>query len=169
MDMNIDVKDLIAKLKSGGKKKDARGGNSLTKFFDKNPKMKIIIPLVFVLIFVAVAVVIIVSGVKTDTDVDENVSVVAQSVDILPQVDRTQQAIEDGVDPFSEDVIVNAKLKGVVYNSAGYRTAIVSTQYASYTLQVGDYVSTSEWLVEEITDNSITFSLGEKTRTIVMK
>lgn len=169
MDMNMDIKDLIAKLKSGGKKKNGRGRSSLAKFFDKNPKMKIIIPLVVILIFVAVAAVIIISGVKTDTEVDENVSVAVQSVEILPQVERTQQAVEDGVDPFSEDVIANAKLKGIINNSAGYRTAIVATKYASYTLQVGDYVSTSEWLVEDITDSSVTFSLGEKKRTIVMK
>lgn len=170
MDMNMDVKDIIAKLKSGGgKKKNTRGQSSMAKFFEKNPKMKIIIPAVVVLIFVAVAVVIIISGVKTDTSVDENVSVNAQSVEILPQVERTQQAVEDGADPFSEDVIANAKVRGIINNSAGYRTAIVATQYASYTLQVGDYVSTSEWLVEEITDESVTFTLGDKTRTIVMK
>lgn len=169
MDKNMDVKDLIAKLKSGGKKKNGRGESSLAKFFEKNPKMKIIIPAVVILIFVAVAVVIVLSGVNVDTTLEEGVTVAAQSVEVLPQVERTQEAIGEGVDPFSEDVIANAKLKGIIYNSAGYRTAIVSTKYASYTLQTGDYVSTSEWLVEDITDSSVTFSLGEKKRTIVMK
>ena len=169
MDMNIDMKDLVAKLKSGGKNKDARGGSSITKFFEKNPKMKIIIPAVIIAIVVAVAVIIIMSGINTDTTVTEEVSVNAQSVQILPQVERTEKALEDGADPFSEDVIANAKITGMFYNSNGYRTAIISTSYSNYVIQQGDYVGSSEWLVEEITDSSVTFSLGEKTRTIEMK
>ena len=49
--MNMDVKDLIAKLKSGGGKTTAKkGGSSFTAFFDKNPQMKIIILLLNFLI-----------------------------------------------------------------------------------------------------------------------
>lgn len=168
MDMNMNVKDVIAKLKSG-KKKDARGGSAITKFFEKNPKMKIIIPAIILLISVAVAIAIIISGVTADTELAPEVSVAGQSVEVLPQLERTTAPIGEGVDPFSEDVIANATLTGIVYNSAGYRTAIVNTQYASYVLQAGDYVSTSSWLVEDITDNSITFSLDGKTRTVEMK
>lgn len=170
MDMNMDVKDLIAKIKSGGGKKDARKKNSFTAFFEKNPKMKMILPVIFILIAVIVAVLIIFSGANVDTDIKEAGTVAGQSVEILPQLERTEgETVADGVDPFSEDVISNAKITGMVYNSDGYRTAIVSTQYASYTLQVGDYVGSSEWLVESITDSTVTFSLGEKTRTIEMK
>mgnify|MGYP003319652337 CR=1 FL=1 len=58
----MDIKDLIAKLKSGsGKSSTKAGGSSFTAFFDKNPKMKIIIPAVLVAISVLVALVIIIS------------------------------------------------------------------------------------------------------------
>ncbi|MGN0571598.1 MAG: hypothetical protein ACI4K9_05415 [Candidatus Fimenecus sp.] len=166
MDMNIDVKDLLAKLK-GGQKKDARAGSSFVQFFEKNPKMKIIIPAIFLIIAAVVAAVFIVSGLKTETDVDPNIQAAGISVDVLPMIERSEGvSLADGVDPFAEDVIANAKLTGIFYNSDGFRTAILQTEYASYIVQVGDYVGDSTWLVEEITDSDATFSTGEKVRTI---
>lgn len=166
MDMNIDIKDLFAKLK-GGQKKDARAGSAIVKFFDKNPKMKIIIPAIFLVIAAVVAAVFIVSGIKTETDVDPNVPAAGTAVDVLPMLERNESvSLADGVDPFAEDVIANAKLTGIFYNSDGFRTAILQTEYASYIVQVGDYVGDSTWLVEEITDSDATFSTGEKVRTI---
>ena len=41
--MNMDIKELFAKLKGG---KSGKGGSGFTAFFDKNPKMKIIIPII---------------------------------------------------------------------------------------------------------------------------
>ena len=72
MDMNMDVKDLFAALKkkSGSKKKDTRGGSSFVNFFEKNPKLKIILPAMLVLIAMAVAVVLVITGFQTSTAVD---------------------------------------------------------------------------------------------------
>lgn len=148
MDMNIDVKELFAKLK-GGQKKDARAGSAFVQFFEKNPKMKIIIPAIFVVIAAVVAAIFIVSGLRTETDVDPNMPASGTAVDVLPMLERSEGvSLADGVDPFSEDVIANAKLTGVFYNSDGFRTAILKTEYASYIVQVGDYVGDSTWLVE---------------------
>lgn len=172
MDMNMDVKDLFAKLKKGGDKKGKKsGGNGFVRFFEKNPKMKVIIPSIFVLIAVIVAVVFIVTGIKTDTETDGSLSEPAGAkVDVLPMLERPQgEALEDGANPFDEDAIANAKLTGTIYNRDGYYTATVATEHRSYVLQVGDYVAESEWLVESITENSITFSMGEKKRTVEMK
>lgn len=169
MDKNMDIKDLFKKFKSGSGK-DARKGAALNNFFEKNPKMKIILPAIFITIALAVAVGIILSGAKTDIDLDENVTVAGQAVEVLPQVVREDtEAIEEGVDPFAEDVIANAVLTGLTYNSDGYYTAVVQTKAASYVLQVGDNVGDSDWVVDAIDDSSITFSIGEKTRTISMK
>lgn len=169
MDKNMDIKDLFAKLKAGGKK-DARKGSSVTAFFEKNPKMKIILPALFIIIAVIVAIIIIASGAKTDVELNEGNDVAGQAVAVLPEIERTESVtVASGVDPFAEDVIANAKVTGMVYNSDGYWTAIVQTPYASYNLQVGDYVGNSEWLVESITASTVTFSLGEKTRTIEFK
>lgn len=169
MDANMDIKDLFKKLKSGSGK-NSRKGSSVTAFFDKNPKMKIILPALVILIAVVVAVLIIISGNDTDVELDEGATVSGQSVAVLPEIERTQsETVPEGVDPFAEDVIANAEITGMIYNSDGYWTAVVQTSYASYSLQVGDYVGGSQWLVESITDTSVTFSLGEKTRTIEMK
>lgn len=169
MDKNMDIKDLFAKFKGGGSK-DARKGSSVTAFFEKNPKMKIILPALLIIIAVLVAAFIIISGATTDTELNEGNNVAGQAVVVLPEIERKEsETIAQGVAPFSEDVIANAKLTGTVYNSDGYWTAIVQTQYASYNLQVGDYVGNSEWLVEAITDSTVTFSLGEKTRVVEMK
>lgn len=170
MDKNMDIKDLFAKLKAGGGKKDARKGSALTAFFEKNPKMKIILPALVIMIAVVVAALIILSGATTDTELEEGNEVAGQAVAVLPEIERTESATAaEGVDPFAEDVIANAKITGMVYNSDGYWTAIVQTPYASYNLQVGDYVGKSEWLVEAIDDSSVTFSLGEKTRKVQME
>ncbi|MBQ5994948.1 MAG: hypothetical protein IJL63_03725 [Clostridia bacterium] len=167
MDKNMDVKDLFKKLKSGGNK-DARKNGSLASFFEKNPKMKIILPAVFVAIAVVVAALIIISGARTNIDVDDNISVAGQAVEVLPQVERRKtDEIADEIDPFSEDVIANAKLTGVLYAADGYYIATLETDKASYpTLQVGDKIGNSEWMVDSIDSDSITVSCGEKTRTI---
>lgn len=170
MDKNMDIKDLFKQLKEGTKKKDARKGGSLNAFFDKNPKMKIILPAIFVAIAVIVAVMIIFTGINTDTDVDENITAAGQAVVILPQEERTEkETLAEGVDPFSEDVLANAKVTGILYNSDGYRTAILQSKYASFTVQVGDFVGSSDWYVVAIDDSSVTVSLDEKTRIIEMK
>lgn len=166
MDMNMDLKDLFAKFKNG-QKKDARAGNAFVQFFEKNPKMKIIIPAIFVVIAAVVAAVFIVSGLRTETDVPTDIQTAGLAVDVLPMLERGESvSLAEGVDPFAEDVIANAKLTGIFYNSDGFRTAILQTEYASYIVQVGDYVGDSTWLVEDITDSDATFSTGEKVRTI---
>ena len=168
MDKNMDVKDLFKKLKSGGAGKDSRRSGSLASFFEKNPKMKIILPVVLVAIAVVVAVLIVISGAKADIDVDENISVAGQAVEVLPQIERKkEEAVDDEVDPFSEDVIANAKLTGVLYNADGYYVAVLETEKSSFpSLQVGDKIGNSEWMVDAIDSDSITVSCGEKTRTI---
>ncbi|MEG0545865.1 MAG: hypothetical protein RR552_01630 [Oscillospiraceae bacterium] len=171
MDMNMDMKDIVAKLKNIGKGSDSRKGSSFTAFFEKNPKMKIIIPVLFIILAVAIAGVIIFTGFNTDSDLAVSSGTPNVSVDILPDTVNEKEGVTlaEGADPFSEDVIAKAKLVGILQNANGYRTAIVATEYATYTLQVGDYVNKSTWLVEKITDTSITFSLGDKSRTIEMK
>lgn len=171
MDMNMDLKDVFAKLKNAGKNKDSRKSSAITTFFEKNQKMKIIIPALFITLSIAITAVIIFSGVNADTDLSVGGGEANVAVDILPETINKKEGVTlaEGADPFTEDVIAKAQLKGTLNNANGYRTAIVVTEYATYTLQVGDYVSKTEWLVEKITDASITFTLGDKSRTIELK
>lgn len=161
--MNMDIKDLIAKLKggSGGGKKE---GNSLTAFFDKNPKMKIILPAIVGAISILVALAIIITTNSPDIDTTPVGGGEAQNVDVLPQDVRDLEDIEiEGENVFDEVDIANAKITTIIVNSDGYYTAVMETKTNSYaTLQVGDYINGSSWLVEDITDDCVIVALGEK-------
>lgn len=165
MDMNMDIKDLIAKLKSkGGKSSTKTGGSSFTAFFDKNPKMKIIIPAVFVTISVLVALVIIITTKSPEIDTTPVGGGEAQNVDVLPQDVRDLEDIEiEGDNVFDEVDVANAKITAIIKNSDGYYTAVMETKTNSYsTLNVGDYINGSSWMVEDITDDCVIIALGEK-------
>ena len=162
--MNMDIKDLIAKLKSGsGGNKRSAGG--LTGFFEKNPKMKVVIPAICLGISVLVALVIIFT---TGTiEIDESPvggNNTGSQVDVLPQDVRNYEDIEVlGDDVFDDVALANAKVTAIIVNSDGYYTATVEADNQSYPhLQVGDYVGTSSWLVEDITDECVIVALGEK-------
>ena len=163
--MNMDVKDLIAKLKSVGSKTTAKkGGSSFTAFFDKNPQMKIIIPAVLVGISVLVALVIIITTKSPTIDTSPVGGGEAQNVDVLPQDVRDLEDIEiEGDNVFDDVDVANAKITAIIKNSDGYYTAVMQTKTNSYsTLNVGDYINGSSWMVEDITDDCVIIALGEK-------
>ena len=161
--MNMHIKDLIAKLKgsSGGNKR----GGGLTGCFEKNPKMKVIIPSICLGISILVALVIILTTGTIEVD-DSPVggNNAGSQVDVLPQDVRKYEDIEvlgEGV--FDDVALANAKVTAIIVNSDGYYTATVEADNQSYPhLQVGDYVGTSSWLVEDITDECVIVALGEK-------
>lgn len=161
--MNMDIKDLIAKLK-GGSDGTKRGGG-LTGFFEKNPKMKVIIPAICLGISVLVAIVIIATTGKIEIEEmptgGENAGT---QVDVLPQSVRDYEDIDlVGDDVFDDVALANAKVTAIIVNSDGYYTATVEAESQSYPhLQVGDYVGSSSWLVEDITDDCVIVALGDK-------
>ncbi|MBR5203452.1 MAG: hypothetical protein IKW45_09320 [Clostridia bacterium] len=161
--MNMDIKDLIAKLKGGSG--NAKRGGGITGFFDKNPKMKIIIPAICLGISVLVAIVIIAT---TGTIEVEEAPVgggnAGTHVDVLPEDVRDYEDIElIGDDVFDDVALANAKVTAIIVNSDGYYTATVEAEKQSYPhLQVGDYVGSSSWLVEDITDDCVIVALGDK-------
>lgn len=160
--MNMDIKDLFAKLK--GSKGDSRRNGGLTAFFEKNPKMKIIIPAILIGISVLVAVVIIVTTGSIEIDDTPVNGGGGQKVDVLPQDVRNLEDIDlTGDDVFDDVALANAKVTAIIVNSDGYYTATVEAENQSYPhLQVGDYVGSSSWLVEDITDDCVIVALGEK-------
>lgn len=162
MDMNMDVKDLFAKLKKDKGEKKVGGG--LTGFFEKNPKMKIIIPVVLIAISVIVALIIIFTTGKNDVkDVDSNNFENQQQVQVLPQDVIEHESYENGDDVFDEVEIANAKITMIMNNSDGYYTACMVTDHNTFPhLQVGDHINGSSWLVENITDDTVTVSSNDK-------
>ena len=159
--MNMDIKELFAKLK--GSKGGGKSGGGITTFFDKNPKMKIIIPIILIAISVLVALIIIFTTEKTKIDTTPVNSGDAAQAEVLPQNVRNKEDIPlDGDDVLSESALAHGKVTAILVNSDGYYTAIVETDKQSYQkLQVGDYLDDSSWIVENITDDSVVISLGE--------
>ena len=161
--MNMDIKDLIAKLKGGSG--GAKRGGGITGFFEKNPKMKIIIPAICIGISILVALTIIITTGTIEVDNDPvGGDVGGSKVDVLPQDVRDYEDIEvNGDNVFDDVALANAKVTAIIVNSDGYYTATVEADNQSYPhLQVGDYVGTSSWLVEDITDECVIIALGEK-------
>ena len=164
----MNIKDLIAKIT--GKNKEAGIGstkkkNSVSAFFERNPKMNYIIGLIAVLVAISVAVIIAISYRASKVDLNTNVSVNAnQEVEVLPKIERDRAGEYDGKDPFEENILDGAKLTGI-YETYGYRSATLQTTRKSYTLFEGDTLGESDWTVSEITDNSITLVSGDKTKT----
>jgi hypothetical protein len=83
---------------------------------------------------------------------------------VLPQDVRDFEDIEiDGGNVFDEVDVANAKITAIIKNSDGYYTAVMETKTNSYsTLNVGDYINGSSWMVEDITDDGVLIALGEK-------
>lgn len=163
--MNMDIKDLIAKLK-GGSGGNKRGGG-ITEFFNKNPKMKIILPAILAAISLLVAIVIIATTHSPDIDTTPVGAGEAQHVDALPQDVRDLEDIEvEGGGVFDDVAVANAKIKGIYYNEDGYYTATMVTDTESYLISVGDYIGGSSWQVIEINDQYVVIALGEKEITL---
>ena len=164
----MNIKDLIAKITGKNKESAAmsrKRENSISLFFQNNPKMKAIVAIIAIFISVAVAVTIILTYRNTKPDLDTNVTANPDAaVDVLPQLEREQGGSYNGRDPFNENVLDGAKLTGI-YDFYGYKTATLQTSTKSYTLREGDSVGGSDWIVSEITDNSITINSGTKTKT----
>lgn len=173
MDMNMDVKDLIAKLKSKGKS-DGRTGGGISAFFEKNPKMKIIIPVIMLAISVLVAVLIIFSTGKFEVgDVpkeDTQQSAGEIQVENLPQDRREVSEDLDGIEDvsiFNDAALAHPKITAIIYNEEGYYTATVVTDNAHYpNLSIGQYVPGSEWLVENVTADKVVFSCNGQIVTV---
>ncbi len=91
----------------------------------------------------------------------------AINVEVLPQKIRSFD--EDFSNPFLNENLTNVELTGIVKNSAGKSTAIIQTETDSFIVNEGDQLPESEWQVEEIGSDFITFSLTNRTKTIKMK
>ncbi len=165
--MNMDIKELIAKLKGGN---GGRGSGGMAAFFEKNPKMKIIIPAIFLVISVLVALVIIIGTGKTEIpDVPTSTGDPTEDVEVLPQDIRDAEKLEGINDEkvFNEAVLAHPKVTAIFYNNDGYYVATVETDKAHYpNLHVGDYVAGSNWLVDSITETEVVFTCDDQKITV---
>ncbi len=165
-----------------GKKGDGSGGGKakpdvvlkITNFFDKNPMMKIIIPVILFVILVAVILFIILGDnilLMDNAELPEDVTANSNQVEVIPG----NNVIKDKVivdlidsDPLSPDILASATYTGYVTGSSGLKTALIQigSQNDNLVLAVGETVGDSDWELIEITKDYVVFKAGETTKKI---
>ena len=164
--------------KGGNKKKDAKQQidilPKLEEFFQKNPIMKIVVPVIGFIIIVVIFL-IIVFGDKVffeepqvDTDVQNPNSNI---IEVLPGGNEiTDEKVLDIIndDPLAADILASAKYKGYVTGSSGLKTALIEigTKKDFLVLAIGETVGDSSWELIEITDDHVLFKAGDTTKKI---
>ena len=92
----------------------------------------------------------------------------ATEIQVYPQ--KIRQFSEDGEEsnPFYTESLENLLLTGIIANSSGKSTAILEAENASYIVVTGDNLPNSNWVVEDITDDTVVFSMEGNKKTIYM-
>ncbi|MBE6834967.1 MAG: hypothetical protein E7515_01795 [Ruminococcaceae bacterium] len=103
---------------------------------------------------------------KNKPEIDTNITTNSNNlVETLPQIERDKGEEYEGKDPFDENILDGAKVIGI-YDTYGNKSATIQTTRKTYTVYEGDTLGDSDWVVSEITDNTVTFVSGDKTLTL---
>lgn len=146
----------------------------IAQFFEKNPIMKIIIPVILFLILVAIFIFVIFGdGILTDDNISDNVGTSTQSneVQVIPGnniiKDKEITKLIDS-DPLSPDILSAASYTGSVVGSSGLKTALiqVGTEGDVLVLTVGETIGDSDWELKEIASEYVIFQAGELTKKL---
>lgn len=146
----------------------------IAQFFEKNPIMKIVVPVILFLILVAIFIFVIFGdGVLTDDSSSDNTGTSTQSneVQVIPGnniiKDKEITKLIDS-DPLSPDILSAASYTGSVVGSSGLKTALiqVGTQSDVLVLTVGETIGDSDWELIEIASEYVIFRAGELTKKL---
>ena len=127
----------------------------IEEFFQKNPIMKIIVPVIGFLIIVAVFLIIVFGDKVITEDPDTNIT----DEKVLEIINK---------DPLSADILSTAKYKGYVSGSSGLKTALIQigSKNDFLVLAVGETVGDSSWEVIEINEDYVLFKAGNATKKL---
>ncbi len=141
-------------------------------FFDKNPIMKLLIPVVLFLILAGIVLFLIFGdGVLTGDNVPDDSDIIVNSnqVEVLPggNLIKDKEVVEliDN-DPLSEDILASAQYKGYVKGSSGLKTALIQIGSAGDTLTLSKGEEIGSWELIEITSDYVVFKAGDITKKI---
>lgn len=163
-------------------KKDKEAGASKQKsdvalkimdFFEKNPWMKIVIPiLLFIILVVVFVFAMFGDGILSGGNDSVDTNAPAQNeVSVLPgnNIIKDKEIVElIADDPLSEDILASAKYTGSVVGESGLKTALIQigTVGDKLVLCAGETVGDSSWELVEIYDEYVVFKAGEITKKI---
>lgn len=160
------------------KEKNSTGKPDITlqiaQFFEKNPIMKIVIPVILFLILVAIFIFVIFGdGILTEKDnTDTNdTSVQSNEVQVIPgnNIIKDKEFTElIDKDPLSPDILASATYTGSVSGSSGLKTALiqVGSQGDMLVLTVGETIGDSDWELKEISSDYVIFKAGKLTKKL---
>ncbi len=146
----------------------------VSQFFEKNPIMKIVIPVVLFLILVAVFLLVVFGdGVIMDKDDagSNDTSVQSNEVQVIPGnniiKDKEITNLIDS-DPLSPDILASASYTGSVVGSSGLKTALiqVGSEGDVLVLAVGETIGDSDWELKEISSDYVIFRAGKLTKKL---
>ncbi len=148
----------------------------ISQFFEKNPWMKVVVPVILFLILVAVFLLVIfgdgiLSG-KDNIDTNDS-SAQSNEVQVIPgnNIIKDKELVElINDDPLSPDILSSAKYTGSVSGSSGLKTALIQIGSSNeiLVLSVGETVGDSDWELKEIYDDYVIFKAGETTKKITL-
>ena len=141
-------------------------------FFDKNPIMKVLIPVVLFLILAGVVLFLVFGdGVLSGDNVpnEEDINVNSNQVEVLPggNLIKDKEIVELlENDPLSEDILASAKYKGYVKGSSGLKTALIQIGSSGDTLTLAKGESVGSWELIDVTSDYVVFKAGDVTKKI---
>lgn len=172
--------ELTRKSSKGKKSKDGKKTDPFLKFFEffeKNPIMKIVIPVLLFVILAAIFIFVIFGDkiLTKDNDTANATVNVSASNEVAALPGNNSISDEDLLsliekDPLSPDILASAKYKGCVFGSSGLQTGLIEigTDKDQLVLSMGDTVGDSSWKVTEITDDYILFEAGKLTKRLTV-
>ena len=146
----------------------------VAQFFEKNPIMKIVIPVILFLILVAIFIFIVFGdGILMDDGLSDDVGTSTQSneVQVIPGnniiKDKEIASLIDS-DPLSPDILSAASYTGSVVGSSGLKTALIQIGTAGdvLVLTVGETIGDSDWELKEIASDYVIFQAGKLTKKL---
>lgn len=170
--MALELPKFTKKEKTSGSKNGI--ALQIAAFFEKNPIMKILIPVILFLILVAIFIFVVFGdGILTEddnTDLDSN-SAQSNEVQVIPgnniiKDKEVIKLIDD--DPLSPDILASATYAGSVVGSSGLKTALiqVGSQGDMLVLTLGETVGESDWELKEISSDYVIFKAGKTTKKL---
>lgn len=168
-------KDGAGKTKTPGQKSDIM--LKIMELFEKNPFLKIVIPVLLFLILAGIICFIIfgdgVLAGKNTEPASETLLPASNSVDVLPGNNQiTDEEVISVIqsDPLSEDILSKASYHGYVSGSSGLKTALIQlgTNSDILVLAQGETVGDSKWELAEITADYVVFKAGDNTKKITI-
>ena len=146
----------------------------IEEFFQKNPIMKIVVPVICFVILVTVFLLIVfgdkvlIEDPSTDTGVQNPNSNI---VEVLPGGNEiTDEKVLEIInkDPLSADILSTAKYTGYASGTSGLKTALIEigSNNDILVLSVGETVGESSWEVIEINEDYVLFKAGDTTKKL---